>query len=109
MENILEKRKAILLKFKQELSELLGSQLEAIYLYGSWARGQADPDSDIDVLIVLRSEFDYRDMVERTSELVSRLSLENDVVISRIIVLKDRFETEDSPFFLNVRREGVLV
>lgn len=109
MEGISARLSPILAQLKQELRDLLGSQLEAVYLYGSQARGDAGPHSDIDVLIVLRGEFDYRQMIERTSDLVGRISLENDVVISRVMISKERYETEDSPFLLNVRREGVAV
>jgi predicted nucleotidyltransferase len=49
------------------LALILNNRLEAIYLYGSQARGDARPDSDIDVMIVLRGDFDYFDMVMKTS------------------------------------------
>jgi predicted nucleotidyltransferase len=78
-------------------------------LYGSRARGEHRPDSDIDVLVVLRDVADYGALIERTSEVVSTLSLENDVVISRAFVSKERFEHEQSPFLLNVRREGIVL
>jgi predicted nucleotidyltransferase len=70
------------------------------------ARGDARPDSDIDVLVVLRDKFDYREAIARTSELVARLSLENDLLISTVFISKDRYERGGSPFLLNVRREG---
>ena len=49
-----EQLKAILLQLRQEFSRILGDRLEAMYLYGSQARGDARPDSDIDVLAVIR-------------------------------------------------------
>jgi predicted nucleotidyltransferase len=59
-----EKIDTILKKFRTGLAELLGERLEAVYLYGSQARGDAHSDSDIDVLIVLRGDFDYFQMLE---------------------------------------------
>jgi len=49
----------ILRQLRQELHQLWGNRLEAIYLYGSQARGDAHPDSDVDVLAVLKGDFDY--------------------------------------------------
>jgi predicted nucleotidyltransferase len=78
-------------------------------LYGSQARGRARSDSDIDVLLVVRDDSDYGDLIRRTSAAVSALSLQHDVVISRAFVSRERFEQEQTPFLLNVHREGVPV
>ena len=99
----------ILTILHREFSTLLGNQLEALYLYGSQARGDAQSDSDIDVLVVINGKFDYAELLARTSETAAALSLENDVVISRVFVSKERFEQEHSPFLLNVRREAVPI
>lgn len=97
----------ILSILRQGLSTILGDRLEAVYLYGSHARGNALPDSDIDVLIVIRKDFDYGEMFDKTIDLAADLSLEYDVVISRAFVSKERFEHETSPFLMNVRREAI--
>jgi predicted nucleotidyltransferase len=100
---------SILTILHRELQRVLGSQLHSVLLYGSRARGDAGPESDIDVLVVMRDDFDYTDMMRRTSEVVAELSLQYDVVISRAFVTRERFENEQSPFVLNVRREGVVL
>lgn len=99
----------ILAVLRKEFSVILGDSLENIFLYGSQARGDASPGSDIDVLIVIRGKFDYFDLMDRTSETNWRLSLENDVVISRVFVAKDKFDQAATPFLLNVQREAILV
>ncbi|MEW5872527.1 MAG: nucleotidyltransferase domain-containing protein [Chloroflexota bacterium] len=102
-----EKLAKILQELRLGLTQLLGDRLEAVYLYGSQARGEARTDSDIDVLVVMKKDFDYGEMLDRTIDLVAGLSLEYDVVISRAFVSKDRFEHERSPFLMNIRREAV--
>jgi predicted nucleotidyltransferase len=99
----------ILRSLRRELARVLGDQLQSVILYGSQARGQARSDSDIDVLVVVRDDSDYSDLIRRTSAAVSALSLQHDVVISRAFVSRERFEREQTPFLLNVHREGVAI
>jgi predicted nucleotidyltransferase len=95
----------ILHTLRRGFSRALGDQLVSMILFGSQAR----PESDIDVLVVVRDDSDYGDLMRKTSPIVSALSLEYDVVISRAFVARERFERERSPFLLNVRREGVVI
>jgi len=92
---------------KQWFSEQYQENLEGLILYGSQARGDAKEDSDIDVLVVLKKAFNYREEIERTSKFIADLSLEYDTVISRAFISAQRFQEENSPFLLNIRREGV--
>lgn len=91
--------------FKTHYSE----QVVQIILYGSQARGEAKPDSDIDFLIVMKYAFNYADEIEKTSDFIQELSLKYDTVISRAFVSYQRFNVEKSPFILNVQREGIVL
>ena len=101
--------KKVLKEFKQGLVRIYGERLKAIYLYGSYARGEARPDSDIDVLLVIRDDFNYIEMLKLSDDFAVSLSLENDVVISRAFVSEEAYKEKQSPFLINVRREGVPV
>jgi uncharacterized protein len=103
----LEDLPIILSHLRKELALIFGEQLVAVYLYGSQARGDAKPDSDIDVMIVLRDAFDYFKVIERVSEITSRLSLEYNTVISCVYVTKNDYLHRRTPLLLNVRREGI--
>src|SRR5215208_3350013 len=52
--------KKILRKLKEGLAEVYGDQLKAVILFGSFARGEGHlPNSDMDVMVVLKGEFNY--------------------------------------------------
>jgi predicted nucleotidyltransferase len=48
-----EKERLVASRFVEKVSERFASQLISVVLFGSRARGQAAPDSDMDVLVVL--------------------------------------------------------
>ncbi len=99
----------ILRQLKIQLTDLYRDRLDRIYLYGSRARKTADPDSDIDVLVVLKDQVDTNLERERTLDIVSQLSLEHDVIISCLFVDAGTYATYQDPLFRNIRREGVLI
>ena len=100
----------ILRELKAGLRRIYGEQLDSVILYGSYARGDAHPpDSDIDVMIVLKGEFNRQEAQKKSSEFVAKLCLENDVVISRTYASDKDYATSKMPLFINVRHDGVTV
>jgi len=105
-----DKIKKILRELKAGLRQIYGEQLQSVILYGSYARGEAyPPDSDIDVMIVLKGTFVRREMEKKSSEFVAELCLENEVVISRTYVSDKDYTNSKMPLFINVRQDGVAV
>ncbi len=99
----------LLLALRQQLAHALGEQFVRVMLFGSRARGEARPDSDIDVLVIVRGEVNSLDWLRRTSAFIAELSLAHDVVISPVFISQTQFEQGGSPFVLNVRREAVAL
>jgi len=102
--------KKILRELKKGLVQIYGDQLKAVYLFGSFARGEGRlPDSDIDVMVALNGEFDYRDVEKRSIDFISSLCLEHDVVIICHFISDKRYVESQMPFMLNVRKDAVAI
>jgi uncharacterized protein len=99
----------ILTRLKQELTDLYGDRLHQLTLFGSQARGDAEPESDIDVLVVLKPPVNPGEEVKRTGKAIADLSLEYDVVISCLFMDETHYQTRNSPLLRNIRKEGVLL
>ena len=96
-------------ELKADLGALYQDRLKGVYLFGSYARGEADPESDVDVLVVL-DDFDrYGAEVDRTGYVGSVLSLKYGVSISQVFFRESDWIRGDTPFLANVREEAIPV
>ncbi|MEA3401234.1 MAG: nucleotidyltransferase domain-containing protein [Armatimonadota bacterium] len=96
-------------QLRAELEELYGERLRGLYLFGSRARGDAEPDSDVDVAVVLDDFESVYTEIRRMSEVGARTSLDLDLHVSLIPVREADWREGTSIFLRNVAREGVSV
>ena len=100
--------KAALSELKKVLRERYG--VTSVLVYGSKARGDDSPDSDIDVMIVLD---DYTPQIEMTiDEIVYDINLDHDCLISVVIFGRRELEEgpmAESPLYKRILAEGVPV
>ncbi len=99
----------ILKNVRAQLNELYGKRLSRIILYGSYARGDATEQSDIDLLIVLKKMTRPGAEIDRMGALITDINLDQDVLISIYPILESDYQSLNSPLLINVRREGVVV
>ncbi|MBM3474440.1 MAG: nucleotidyltransferase domain-containing protein [Armatimonadetes bacterium] len=98
----------ILDELKAGLQAIYGPRLRQVILFGSYARGEAEPHSDVDVALVLD---DYDRSVEearRIEDVWGRVCLENGVLIQPLFVRERDAQAPWQPVHLSIRQEGVL-
>ena len=108
-ENLKRKVWAILAELKQSFQVIYGERLVQMVLFGSQARGDANPDSDIDVLVVLKEPIIWLTESERISQVVADLSLRYSELINCSLIDEDSFQHQNEPLLRNIRREGIAV
>jgi Uncharacterised protein family (UPF0158)/Nucleotidyltransferase domain len=92
-----------------DLRTLYGTRLRRVLLFGSWARGDAHPESDLDLLVVLdRVESPWEEL-RRMDEVLWRHSYGADVVISAVPVGEDELREAARPLLIRARAEGRAV
>ena len=98
---------ALLRRLDADLAALYGERYGGLVLYGSYARGEADEGSDVDLLLLLGGEVDQAREVLRAEEVKWPLSLESGYVLSLLPVGVDAYRSSEEPFLWNARREGI--
>lgn len=101
--------KTLLEKLKSALKRIYGEQFKEAYLFGSYARGDYDADSDIDILIVLSDFEKYGAELNRTSELIGNLSLEYGTTVSVVFARESEWQMDKLPLLLNIHAEGAAI
>jgi len=99
----------VLREARDRLSSVYGENLRHLVLYGSYARGEAQEGSDIDLLIVLQDLHDPEAELSRIDPLASELCLKYDVLLTFEAISAEDYLQRNTPLLLNVRREGIPI
>lgn len=86
--------------------------VEQIILYGSYARGDYSPESDLDIMLLMNCNHeDVKRFQKSVCKIASRIGLEDDIEVSLTMQDKDTFEKRLAilPFYRNVKKEGVTL
>lgn len=108
--NLVEKRKLYVKKLEESLDKLVRTlsplpEVERIILFGSYSRGRRDLLTDLDVLVVMRTELPF---LERLKTLYQMLVLPVDADI--LCYTPEEFEAlKDGPFLREALEEGIVL
>lgn len=89
------------------LRELYGPRLKRLILFGSQARGEAKPESDVDVLIVLEGPTGAYEEAKRTSRVATKAAAYRDTTLSLVHMSEEEFTGGRSPLVWSVREDGI--
>jgi uncharacterized protein len=97
----------VLQAFQDELLRIYGDKLVEIILYGSYARGDFNENSDVDLLLLFEDKYPYFQQDSRVYNSVVQILSEHQQLISLMPVYKTSFETYKTPLYQNIKREGI--
>ncbi len=100
---------ALLGQLDWELAALYGERYQGLVLFGSYARGEADEGSDVDLLVLLEGEVKRWKEYLRAEPITWPLSLESGYVLSLMPVNVEDYRSAWKPFLMNARKEGMLL
>lgn len=102
----------IVYQFARQLRQLLGDDLVKVILYGSYARGDFSPNSDVDIMILVKRKPEEIHLIEnQVYDIAFDIELETGIDISPLIKSEAQFNywVDVLPFYKNVQNEGVVV
>ena len=94
--------------------DVYGDRLLEVWMYGSRARGEWQPESDLDLLMVLADEdsprhWRWRALPELRGKLIERYQYLTQSMISLYAALPEQMRSWDTMFFRSVRRHAIRV
>lgn len=99
---------ALLRRLDTELRSLYGKErYGGLILYGSYARGEANEGSDVDLLVLLEGEVDPVRELIRMEDVKWALALESGYALSVLAVGVEAYHYSEEPFLWIARTEGI--
>jgi predicted nucleotidyltransferase len=98
-------------EFVRRARDELGDRLARVVLYGSYARGEQNAGSDVDLLVTYNGPFDYGDEISRLSRIAFAVNMEYDVFVVPMPESEKMLADEGAVdgFIETVREEGINV
>lgn len=99
---------SILKELSQTLKKKFGQRIKDIILFGSRARGEAYPESDYDVLVLVDKE--TKELEEKIFNISGEIGWKYNAIITSFVYEKNYYERRKyNPLFMNIRKEGVHI
>lgn len=100
----------LLKEYTNEMCRIFGSHLRTVILYGSYARGDYNEQSDIDIMMLVDlTDEEIKKYSDQVTDVTFDMNLDHDLMLMPIVKNQDHFNhwVQVYPFYSNVRNEGV--
>lgn len=101
---------------KKEIADsyhsVFGDSLVSVLLYGSYARGDYNEYSDVDIAAIVKGErLDLQKKLETVWDRADDIGLEYDIIISPTVIPEDEFNKylTTSGYYANIAKEGICI
>lgn len=98
--------------FVEGCNRILGKRIKKIILYGSYARGDYNTSSDIDILVLTDYEpKQFYSALKKLSGMTYEIELNYNVILIPLInnIKNYNEEIDTIPFYANIKKEGVVI
>ena len=102
----------LLTQYLSEIPKIYGTHLKSVILYGSYARGDYTPDSDVDIMILVDLSVEQMDSYsDALSELGFEYNVQHNIWMMPIVKNQQHFYhwATSYPFYTNIQKEGVVL
>lgn len=99
-------------EFLEEINKILENNVKKVILYGSYARGDYEKNSDLDIMILTDlSDEEIVNIRTQIWDIAYDIGLKNDIIISSLIknINDYNYWLDTLPFYMNVQKEGVVL
>ena len=99
-------------QYVSNIRAIYGDHLRQIIFYGSYARGDYNADSDVDIMILVElSDMDIKKYRHQLSDMTFDFNMDNDLDIKPIAKSIGHYQkwVENYPFYANVKKDGVTL
>ena len=110
--DLMEEKRNILLAFSRDVKSILGNTLSKVIVYGSYARGEQQENSDIDIMLLTTlSDVEIEAAERKIFDLAFDYEMDHGVVINPVIKNEEHFNywLGALPFYDNVKKDGVVI
>lgn len=104
--------KDLMYEFAKDMRRLFGTNLTSVLVYGSYARGEYTENSDVDVMILVKTpENEIRNYTDQIADCAFEYLMKYGIDISPVVKNEEHFNywVENLPYYRNVKEEGVRV
>jgi len=99
----------ILREVKSRLVDVYGDGIRHVILFGSQARGDATPESDVDVAIVIRDDLNPREVERSLDQFLWDVVVDEGELIVTIAMNESKFRDAHASCIMNIKSEGIII